>query len=294
MVEVAMLPGNDDQAKIGFGGDTLNTAIYMARLGRQTGFDVCYVSLLGDDPYGDAMLRAWRDEHVCCRYVEQRPNRETGLYMIHVDDCGERTFRYWRSSSPARELFEGESGLARIDALKEVDGLFFTGITLAVLYPQSRERLLQLAYEFKQAGKLVAYDTNHRVRLWSGEEARKFNKQALSVCNLALPSEEDLVGIFGCNGDWKSFLVEFDIAEIVLKRSGRSLDMYHRCEWKRLPITFVDSVVDTTAAGDSFNAAYLAARWRNRSPVEAATGAHELASMVIAHPGAIIPLSAMP
>jgi 2-dehydro-3-deoxygluconokinase len=295
MVEVAMLPGADAQAKIGFGGDTLNTAIYMARLGQQTDFEACYVTLLGDDPNGDAMLRAWRNEQVCCRHVEQLDHRETGLYMINVDDQGERAFRYWRSSAPTRELFEGEQGQARLEALRDMDGLFFTGITLAILHPQSRERLLGLAMAFKQAGKLVAYDTNHRARLWSVSEAQAFNRRALASCNLALPSEEDLVGIFGePESDWRRFLNDFAIDEIVLKHGGEPLEIYHQGEWLKLPLSGLDFVVDTTAAGDSFNAGYFAARWRHDNPREAALRAHHLASVVISYPGAIIPLSAMP
>ncbi len=54
------------------------------------------------------------------------------------------------------------------------------------------------------------------------------------------------------------------------------------------------SPVDTTAAGDSFAAGYLAARLRGEAPAAAARAGHRLAAVVITHPGAIIPREAMP
>jgi 2-dehydro-3-deoxygluconokinase len=52
--------------------------------------------------------------------------------------------------------------------------------------------------------------------------------------------------------------------------------------------------VDTTAAGDSFNAGYLAARIGGASPIDAARAGHRLAGIVIMTPGAIIAREAMP
>jgi 2-dehydro-3-deoxygluconokinase len=52
--------------------------------------------------------------------------------------------------------------------------------------------------------------------------------------------------------------------------------------------------VDTTAAGDSFNAGYLAARINGAMPRDAAAAGHRLAGAVIMAPGAVIPKDAMP
>src|ERR1700752_2309842 len=86
----------------GFGGDTLNTAVYLARLG----VAVDYVTALGDDPLSDEMVAAWRAERVGTDRVGRMPGRLPGLYLITTDASGQRRFDYWRDSAPARLLFE--------------------------------------------------------------------------------------------------------------------------------------------------------------------------------------------
>ena len=107
MLEVTSPAGSDNNqlplpAGLSFGGDTLNTAIYLARLG----IDVDYVSALGDDDMSDWMLIQWRAEGVGCDLVSRVENKVPGLYMIQLDDQGERSFLYWRSNSPATKMFD--------------------------------------------------------------------------------------------------------------------------------------------------------------------------------------------
>ena len=94
MIEIAVKPGGD--AQLASGGDTLNTAVYLAR----QGVAVDYVTALGDDPYSDEMLARWQAEGVGTGLVPRLPGRVPGLYMIRTDDRGERTFHYWRDRAP--------------------------------------------------------------------------------------------------------------------------------------------------------------------------------------------------
>ncbi len=292
MVEVSEATDRSGKAHMRFGGDTLNTAIYLARLLKADDMDVHYVTRLGDDPYSDHMVSAWRAEGIHCEHVEQVPGREAGLYAIDVDATGERNFTYWRSNAPARELFEGEAGAALIEKLSAFDVIYFSGITLAILLPESRKRLLALAGRMKSEGRMVAYDTNYRARLWADGDEVNANTEALNAATLALPSSEDMVAIF--NGNGKNLLEGFSCPEVVLKHGGDDLDIYEGEIWQRVALDKMARPLDTTAAGDSFNAGYLAARLQDGTPEAAAHHAHMLACAVIAQPGAIIPLSAMP
>lgn len=295
MVEVAGLTKRQGEARIGFGGDTLNTAVYLARLLNGQSHDVHYVTRLGTDPHSDNMIEAWQAEGINCEHVQQIPEREAGLYAIDVDGDGERQFTYWRSQSPARELFEGHKGAALIEHLTTFDAIYFSGITLAVLLPSSRVRLLALAGRMKDAGRMVIYDTNFRSRLWPNGDAPNVNAGALHASTLVLPSAEDLGAIFSDqDGSWQDFLNEFSIPEIVLKHGGAQLDIFFQDAWSHLEFDMVAHPVDTTAAGDSFNAGYLAAKLLGNAPADCAVVAHELASAVISQPGAIISPDAMP
>lgn len=294
MVEIATLPDTENMAKVGFGGDTLNSALYAARLLKNSPHSVSYVTLLGDDPYGRRMKKVWEEEGILCEHVGEMEGRETGLYSIQLDEKGEREFHYWRQNAPARTLFDGKEGLKRLDALAEFDQIFFTGITLAILKKESRSRLLSFAAEMKKSGKSVVYDCNHRARLWDQKTARKANEAAFDAATLLLPSSEDLDGVFGKHPNWKDFLSELDVPEIVMKRGGAPLDVYLGDKWAYLALPSAPALTDSTAAGDSFNAGYLAARAIGDDPICAARKAHALASIVIGYPGAIVPTDRMP
>ncbi len=90
----------------GFGGDTLNMAVYLARCGQAHGIEVSYATALGLDSFSDDMVSAWSAEGIGCELVRRLPNRLPGLYAIQVDTQGERRFSYWRECSAARAYFD--------------------------------------------------------------------------------------------------------------------------------------------------------------------------------------------
>src|SRR4051812_47840529 len=126
MIELSERRG--DQCRIGFGGDTLNTAIYLARLGAP----VDYVTALGDDGYSDRMLAAWRAEGVGTAQVLRLPGRLPGLYAIETDAAGERRFYYWRDQAPARALFSLPQTPDLVAALAGYDLIYLSGISLSL------------------------------------------------------------------------------------------------------------------------------------------------------------------
>ena len=113
----------------GYGGDTLNTAIYMARLG----LDVDYITALGDsDPWSDQMIAGWQAEGVGTDHVVRVPGKLPGLYMIETGANGERKFYYWRENSAARLLFSLPETPAIIKALAGYDLIYLSGVTLSL------------------------------------------------------------------------------------------------------------------------------------------------------------------
>ena len=101
-VMIELTRGSDGRFGIGCGGDTFNTAVYLAR----AGIEVAYATALGDDPYSDGIVSMAAAEGIKTDLMLRVPGRLPGLYMIETDDKGERRFHYWRGEAPARELFE--------------------------------------------------------------------------------------------------------------------------------------------------------------------------------------------
>lgn len=276
----------------GFGGDTLNTALYLSRLGVATS----YVTALGDDSLSEAMLAAWRTEGIATDEVLRLPGRLPGLYMIERDARGERSFLYWRDRAPAREFFDHADDSA-LERLSRFDLLYFSGVSLSLYGDIGRARLRELLVAARRNGGRVAFDGNYRPRGWSdAATAKRAFNEILPLVDLALPTLEDEQALFGDADASKCIarLRSLGIGEIVVKRGGLGCLIFANGDSVDVPPANIVEPVDTTAAGDSFNAGYLAARLRGASAVDAARAGHRLAGAVIMSPGAVIPREAMP
>jgi 2-dehydro-3-deoxygluconokinase len=290
MIELARSPAGPLTYDRRYGGDTLNTAVYMARLLKPEQARVHYVTRLGDDPLSDWMVEGFEREAIDCGLIARVKGRRPGLYMIDTDAKGERSFSYWRGEAPARQLFEDDD-LAH--KLGHADAIYTSGITLAILSDQGRERLIALMDTIRRAGRIAAFDTNYRPLLWaSAQAAAGWMKPAVAASTHVLPSSDDLDQIFGKEPSpeaWVGKLAAMGAQEIAVKTGGCPV---HTKEGT-IAVERLAMPRDTTGAGDSFNAGYLAARLSGLSVGESVRKAHELASRVIQYPGAVIARQAM-
>jgi 2-dehydro-3-deoxygluconokinase len=280
-----------------FGGDTLNTAVYLARLNPHRAVVVDYMTAVGSDAFSAAMRRTWLEEGIGDAHVRVIEDVLPGLYFIQTDPHGERRFLYWRGEAAARRLFEGPEADVLLEALADYDYIYLSGISLAILVPQGRERLIQALHRARRAGSRIAFDNNYRPHLWPDPEtARQAYRELLPLTDLALVTWEDDALLFGYRDTEALFeaYAEVGVREVVLKRGAASCLI--QCPTGRLevPAQTVARVVDTTAAGDSFSAAYLACRLRGGDPEQAARWGHRLAAQVVQYRGALIPQAAMP
>jgi 2-dehydro-3-deoxygluconokinase len=288
------LSGADPQSMaLSYGGDTLNTAIYLARLGIKTD----YVTALGDDPYSDGMIDQWRAEGVGVDMVIRAKGRTPGLYAIRTDDAGERQFYYWRDQAPARDLFTFPEIDAIAERLFDYDYIYLSGITLSLYTPEQRSRLHELLDAARTRGCKIMFDTNYRPRGWrNAGAAREAILELLPRIDLAAPTLSDDQQIFGDKDATNCADRHHAIGpgEVVVKMDAAGCLVSTPDIREDVATTVQSSPVDTTGAGDSFNAGYLAARLSGLAPVEAARRAHRLAGAVIMHRGAIMPRHEMP
>jgi 2-dehydro-3-deoxygluconokinase len=286
MVELAA-GGAADTYRMSFAGDTFNTAWYVRR-GLGADWAVEYVTAVGRDELSDRMLAFIEASGVGTSHVQRMADRTVGLYMISLND-GERSFSYWRGQSAARRMAADPAALEAAFAGAEV--LYLSGITLAVLEGEGRETLLAALARARGQGARVVFDPNLRPRLWNSTGAMcDAVMAAASVSDIVLPSHEDEASYFGdadpaataerYRAAGAALVVVKNGADPMLARDGR--------ESITVAPERVAEVVDTTAAGDSFNAGFLSAHLRGAGLEEAVRRGAALAARVVQAHGALV------
>lgn len=291
MVELAR--GSDGRFGLAYGGDTFNTAVYASRMGLPT----TYATALGDDPYSDGIAALGKSETIDMSLAPRRAGRMPGLYLIETSDKGERSFFYWRDRSPARELFEDSASAQTIaERMTQSALVYFSGITLSLYSPAGLDAFEKALKAAKAAGARLAFDGNYRPRGWNGdpERARKTFARFLPLCDLALPTFDDEQMLWGdaAPEDTIRRMTSHGVGEIIVKNGADGAVVHAGGVDANVAVPEKVVAIDTTAAGDSFNAGYLAARLDGAAATDAARNGHRLAGIVIRHRGAIVPKEA--
>lgn len=287
MVELA--PAGDGLFRSGFAGDTFNTAWYLRRL-LPDDWSVAYATCVGDDAVSDRMLDFMANAGVqpAARRI---PDRTVGLYMIHLRD-GERSFAYWRDTSAARLLAADPAWLG--DTLTGADIVLFSGITLAIVPPRDRPALHDALARARSEGTVIAFDPNLRPRLWPDAATMCAAVDAAAgFADILLPSFEDEQTFFGDatpsatldryrRRGAKAVVVKNGPGEIVAWQDGSG-----EARYTPPPVR----ATDTTAAGDSFNAGFLAARAEGADLLSAMKAGSRVAGIVCGAPGALVDMA---
>ncbi len=287
MVELAR--GSDGRFGLGFGGDTFNTAVYLAR----ASIPVAYATALGDDMFSGQLLDLARHEGVGQETILQVRGRVPGLYLITTDDKGERTFHYWRDTAPARALFELDGWQPVAEQIVGARAVYFSGITLSLYTNTGLGRFLATLEMAGTHGAWRVFDGNFRPRGWGADlgRARTVFAEAMKRANIAMPTFEDEVALWGDASPMATIerMTTYGVQEVVVKNGPSGALVYADGQVIEVPVERQVLPVDTTGAGDSFNAGYLAARLQGASAADAALAGHRLAGTVIMHRGALIP-----
>ncbi len=274
--------------RVGFAGDTFNTAVYCARaLGPDSRIGYC--TRIGLDPLSKTFLLTARKEGIDVSQISIDPERKIGIYTVATDKSGERQFDYWRSHSAARMLFLSDNSPESLPSARIV---YLSAISLAILHPKVRSRMIGFLRNLRELNEChVAFDSNFRPELWEDREtACRIVSEMWEIADIALPSIDDEMALFQESSE-----------EVIIEQFGKR--NFHACAIKRGsrgPISpnlaqdahpeFIPAarVVDTTAAGDSFNGSFLASLIRGKSEEQCLLSAHSTASDVVGVDGAII------
>lgn len=272
-----------------FAGDVYNTAVYLKRSAPH--LEVQFATVTGVDPLSNAMREAWREQGLGDELAAAASDRRPGLYLIETDERGERSFHYWRGESAARGWARTLAGQVRDGALDGAELVYLSGISLAILTREDRAAAIELLSALRGRVGRIAFDPNLRPALWGDIfEARGTFLAMAKIADVLLPSRQDLELLFG-DVDLEAMaqrLAELGAREfaITAEAQGCLVRGDGRSDW--LPAPRVETVVDTTGAGDSFNGAYLAARLAGQRPSAAARAGLALAAHVVTQPGAVV------
>jgi 2-dehydro-3-deoxygluconokinase len=282
MVEFNQIRPGEPHYLQGFGGDTSNAVIAAARAGVRT----AYLTRLGQDTFGDSLLALWAREGVDTAGIERDPQAPTGIYFVTHGAQGHE-FNYRRAGSAASRMTPHwlPRGLVQQSKILHV-----SGISLAIS-ASARDTAFEAMGEARQAGALVSFDSNLRLKLWSLEEARAAIVRAAGSCDLFLPSAEDLEVLSGQSDpaamvDWSHAL---GARQVVLKRGAQGALVSDGRRREHVAGHQVH-MVDATGAGDCFCGNLLARVALGDSLFDAARYANAAAAIAVQGFGAVAPL----
>ncbi|MGC1502575.1 MAG: sugar kinase [Sulfitobacter sp.] len=276
MIELSLV---GDVPQLGVAGDTLNTAIYLHRAA--PALQVEYVTCLGHDPFSQRIASFISSQGVGTDGIRRISGMSPGLYAISTTQEGERSFTYWRNTSAARQLFADKD----FSCLANHDAVYLSGVSMAILPHTVRVALIEW---IDSAPVKVIYDSNYRRGLWEDESlARQVTTAMWARADVTLPSVDDEMALFGETAQQvEDRFVAYD-RQGALKRGASGPVSLGLPVTQSYPPAAI--VVDTTAAGDSFNGGYLGALLSGKPQAAALMAGHRLAARVVQHPGAIIP-----
>ncbi|MEZ9336871.1 sugar kinase [Vibrio splendidus] len=284
-----------------YGGDTLNAAVYLNRSATNHSTSTntprirtSYVTALGADSISQEMFKRWQDEGLSTDLVLIDEQCSPGLYLIQLDDVGERTFLYWRNDSAARYMVQHPDFNKITAQLEDVDMVFLSGISLAILPHDDQLKLLTIIQGLRERGVAIVFDSNYRPKLWDSQDSTKEAYQlAYQATDIALVTfdDEQLLWQDAQPQDTIKRLHALGVKTVVVKLGAEGCLISENAEAEPVNITTipVETVVDSTSAGDSFNGGFLSCYLSGGSIEEACQQGNALARLVIQHHGAIIP-----
>ena len=272
--------------KKSFAGDVVNTLWY-ARKALPVTWSTSFFTGLGEDKDSADMISFLESAGIECAGILRIPDRNPGLYMIDLDQ-GERSFSYWRDTSAAKLLASDPGRLEQV--IDSADALYVSGITMAILSEDHRDRLIGALGEARKAGKEVVFDSNIRPRLWeNGDVMRQVLSRTAEVSSLVFPSFDDEAAVFG-DRDVEATGARYGSngALVVVKDGGRAVLTFQDGASQLFETELVSAPVDTTGAGDSFNGAFLGDYLVSGDVAASVRAGQTCAAHVIGHHGALV------
>ena len=285
MVEFNQTVAGQAQFLQGFGGDTSNVAIAAARAGARS----AYLTRIGGDAFGQMLLQLWAHEGVNTAGVSTASASPTGIYFVTHGPQGHE-FSYRRADSAASRMTPQWLAGAPAELIRAARALHVSGISLAIS-PGACDTVFEAMVLAREAGTMVSFDSNLRLKLWPLTRARACIAQAVALSDIFLPSLEDMDTLTGLKDadsivDWG----HAQGARLVVLKMGADGALASNGQKHQRFAARAATVRDATGAGDCFCGNLLARLAKGDDLFHATKYANTAAALSVQGFGAVNPM----
>ena len=267
-------------------GDTLNFSSYLDK----NIFDTSYFTAVGKSEISKRVIRFLQKQKIKTNLVSQISSHEIGLYLIENSKVGEKIFYYWRDNSAAKFFFNNQNIKKYQNQLKKFQYVYFSGITLSLFDNNNFHKFLSLIEFLKRKQIKIIFDFNIRIKRWSKKKLFSYFSKALPFVDILFASGEDLNFLKG-SASLKTFISliqKYNIKHGIYRNNARFNYSFYKDEKYFIKNKFKNKVIDTSGAGDGYNATYISNFIKYNNPQKALHAASEVGAKIIMKKGAIV------
>ena len=269
-----------------FAGDTLNFCNYLDK----KKLNAFFLSAIGKSEINQSLLDFIRSKNISTKYIKQINQFEVGLYLIKNKDNGEKQFFYWRDESAAKQYFNNIDFLNLYKELKNFDYIYFSGITLSIIHTSKLNNFIKLLKLLKSKKIKIVFDFNIRPSRWNKKNLNIFLDSVLKFVDICFLSGEDM-NYWKNKNDIKSYeqiVRKYKLKHSIFRKNAKFTYVFLNKTRYVFRNKLLKKVVDTSGAGDGFNAAYLSNFIVNNDPLLAIKAGSSLGSKIVMKKGAIV------
>ncbi len=269
-----------------FAGDTLNFCNYLDK----KKLNAFFLSAIGKSEINQSLLDFVKSKKISTKYIKKINQFEVGLYLIKNKDNGEKQFFYWRDESAAKHYFNNIDFLNLYKELKNFDYIYFSGITLSIIHISKLNNFIKLLKLLKRKKIKIVFDFNIRPSRWNKKNLNIFLDLVLKFVDICFLSGEDM-NYWKNKNDIKSYeqiVRKYKLKHSIFRKNAKFTYVFLNKTRYVFKNKLLKRVVDTSGAGDGFNAAYLSNFIVNNDPVLALKAGSSLGSKIVMKKGAIV------
>ena len=266
-------------------GDTLNFSTYL----NSSFFKVFYLTAIGTSDINKIVIEFLKNKKINIDLIEKFSTKEIGLYLIKNTKKGEKQFYYWRDNSAAKFFFNNRiSNFFKKN--QNFDYIYLTGITLSLFEVKNIDKLIELIRYVKKNNSKIIFDFNIRIKRWSKQNLISYLNKILPYIDILFASGEDLK-YWKNKSNLKNFvsiLKKFDIQHAIYRKNAQFNYSFYDNKKYTIKNKLIKKVVDTSGAGDGYNAAYLSNFLVYHDPLKALKIASKIGEKIVMKKGAIV------